>query len=114
MTELAPAKVNLCLFLGPLRDRDGRHELVSVMQPLAFGDGVAAQPADEDVVVCAEVGGPNLAERALRAFRERVAPHGPRLRLTIDKRIPVAGGMAGGSADAGAALRLAAQAAGVG
>jgi 4-diphosphocytidyl-2-C-methyl-D-erythritol kinase len=110
MTELAPAKINLCLFLGPTR-ADGRHELVSVMQPLAWGDDVEMEPAETDEVVCPGVDGPNLATAALEAFR--AAAGGPRVRLTIAKRIPVAAGMAGGSADAGAALRLAARAAGV-
>jgi len=108
--ELAPAKLNLCLFLGPVR-ADGRHELVSVMQPLAFGDDVTMEESDRDEVVCAGVDGPNLAEAALRAFRE--AAGGTPLRLTITKRTPVAAGMGGGSADAAAALRIAARAAGV-
>jgi 4-diphosphocytidyl-2-C-methyl-D-erythritol kinase len=110
VNELAPAKINLCLYLGPTR-ADRRHELVSVMQPLAFGDDVLVQAADRDEVVCAGIDGPNLAATALRAFRDAVG--GPPLRLTITKRTPVAAGMAGGSADAGAALRVAAQAAGV-
>jgi 4-diphosphocytidyl-2-C-methyl-D-erythritol kinase len=110
MGELAPAKVNLCLFLGPTR-ADGRHELVSVMQPLAWGDDVTVDDAAADEVICAGVEGPNLAADALRAFR--AAAGGPAVRLTIDKRIPVAAGLAGGSADAGAALRLAARRAGV-
>jgi 4-diphosphocytidyl-2-C-methyl-D-erythritol kinase len=59
------------------------------------------------------VPGENLAAAALRAFRERTGWRGAPVRIVIDKRIPVAGGMAGGSADAGAALRLAARAAGV-
>jgi len=101
---LAPAKINLCLFLGGTR-ADGRHELVSVMQSLAWGDEVVAEAADRDEVVCPGVDGPNLAEAALAAVPAR-----PPLRLTIDKRIPVAAGLGGGSADAAAALRLAAQA----
>lgn len=107
--ELAPAKFNLCLFLGPPR-ADGRHELVTVMQPLAWGDDVSMQDAPADEVRCPGVDGPNLAADALRVFR--AAAGGPPIRLTIAKRIPVAAGMAGGSADAGAALRLAARRAG--
>ena len=109
-TELAPAKVNLCLYLGPARS-DGRHKLVSVMQPLAFGDDVAIEPADRDEVICPGVDGRNLADDALRAFRAAVG--GAPLRLRIAKRTPVAAGMGGGSADAAAALRIAARAAGV-
>lgn len=105
LTGLAPAKVNLCLFLGATRS-DGRHELVSVMQSLAWGDELRAEPAARDEVVCPGVEGPNLADAALRALRARHGGGAP-LRLTIDKRIPVAAGLGGGSADAAAALRLA-------
>jgi 4-diphosphocytidyl-2-C-methyl-D-erythritol kinase len=119
--EDAPAKLNLCLFVGPRRDRDGRHELVTVFQPLTLADRVSLEPAPlgagGDDVSCPGVPGPpedNLAARALRMFRARTNWAGPPVRLHIDKRIPVAAGMAGGSADAGAALRLAARAAGSG
>jgi 4-diphosphocytidyl-2-C-methyl-D-erythritol kinase len=120
LREEAPAKLNLCLFLGPRRDTDGRHELVTVFQPLTLADRVALEPApfgaQADTVSCRGVPGPpeaNLAAAALRAFRERTGWAGPPVRLRIDKRIPVGAGMAGGSADAGAALRLVARAAGV-
>lgn len=112
MSEPAPAKINLCLFLGPTR-ADGRHELVSVMQSLAWGDTVTMEAAASDEVVCAGVDGPNLALDALRAVREHAPAWRDPVRLTIDKRIPVAAGLGGGSADAAAALRLAAAAAGV-
>ncbi|MEJ7784775.1 MAG: hypothetical protein WKF96_08230 [Solirubrobacteraceae bacterium] len=108
MSELAPAKINLCLFLGATR-ADGRHELVSVMQSLAWGDAVAAEPAERDEVVCPGIDGPNLAAVALAAIPEQRLP----LRLTIDKRIPVAAGLGGGSADAAAALRIAGREAGL-
>jgi 4-diphosphocytidyl-2-C-methyl-D-erythritol kinase len=118
--EPAPAKLNLCLFVGPRRARDGRHELVTVFQPLTLADTVALEPAAlgarGDEVSCPGVAGPpeaNLAAAALRAFRARTRWAGPPVRLRIDKRIPVAAGLAGGSADAGAALRLAARAADV-
>ncbi|MGZ4271790.1 MAG: 4-(cytidine 5'-diphospho)-2-C-methyl-D-erythritol kinase [Solirubrobacteraceae bacterium] len=112
LREQAPGKVNLCLFLGPTR-ADGRHELVTVFQPLTLCDEVVLEPgalgAAGDVVICPGVEGDNLAAAALRAFRERTGWRGAPLRLRIEKRIPVAAGMAGGSADAGAALRLAAR-----
>ncbi|MEO6497352.1 MAG: 4-(cytidine 5'-diphospho)-2-C-methyl-D-erythritol kinase, partial [Solirubrobacteraceae bacterium] len=73
MSELAPAKINLCLFLGSTR-ADGRHELVSVMQSLAWGDAVAAEPAERDEVVCPGVEGPNLAAAALAAIPARRSP----------------------------------------
>jgi 4-diphosphocytidyl-2-C-methyl-D-erythritol kinase len=116
VTERAPAKVNLCLFVGPTRE-DGRHELVSVMQSIGLYDTVRLEPAPlgatADRVVCPGVEGDNLALAALRAFRARTGAPRPPVTLHIDKRIPVAAGMAGGSADAAAALRLAARAAGV-
>jgi len=116
LREQAPGKVNLCLFLGPTR-ADGRHELVTVFQPLTLADEVSLTPgplgSTGDEVVCPGVEGDNLAAAALQAFRARTGWAGGAVRLTIDKRIPVAAGMAGGSADAGAALRLAARAAGI-
>jgi 4-diphosphocytidyl-2-C-methyl-D-erythritol kinase len=115
--EPAPAKINLCLFLGPVREPDGRHELVSVMQAVTLADEVALQaggaPGEADAVRCPGVDGDNLALAAVRAFRARTGWDGPPVRLEIVKRIPVAAGMAGGSADAGAALRLVAARAGV-
>lgn len=116
MIERAPAKLNLCLHVGPLRP-DGRHELVTVMEPLALHDTVTldeAPGAVADEVVCPGVDGPNLAATALERFRAATRWDGPPVRLTIDKRIPVAAGMAGGSADAAAALRLAQRASGLG
>ena len=117
---LAPAKINLGLFVGPTR-ADGKHELVSVMQSISLADELtlehAPDPAGGDQVLCPGVEGPseqNLAARALAAFRRATGWQAPALRLTIRKRIPVAAGLGGGSADAAAALRLAAYASGVG
>jgi 4-diphosphocytidyl-2-C-methyl-D-erythritol kinase len=111
----APAKVNLCLFVGEPR-ADGMHPLVSVVQALSLADELTLEPASdgagEDEVVCPGVEGPNLAARALALYREATGWAAPPQRLTIDKRIPVAAGMGGGSSDAAAALRLAAHAAG--
>ena len=109
----APGKVNLCLYVGTPR-ADGLHPLVSVVQALSLADHLTLEAAtDHDEVVCPGVEGPNLAGRALELFREHTAWDGPPQRLTIDKRIPVAAGMGGGSSDAAAALRLAAHAAGL-
>src|SRR6185295_15080458 len=109
----APAKLNLCLYVGPLRP-DGLHELRSVFQPITLADEVALEEtgAATDEVVCPGVEGPNLAAAALHAFRERFGWDGPPVRVTIEKHIPVAAGLGGGSADAGAVLRLAAAASG--
>jgi 4-diphosphocytidyl-2-C-methyl-D-erythritol kinase len=118
---LAPAKINLGLFLGPARASDGKHELVSVMQSISLADEVTLEAAphgcDRDEVVCpgvSEAGGENLAAAALRAFRESTGWQAPPQRLSIVKRIPVAAGLGGGSADAAATLRLARHASGLG
>jgi 4-diphosphocytidyl-2-C-methyl-D-erythritol kinase len=109
----APGKVNLCLYVGLPRE-DGLHPLVSVVQALSLADELTLAPGGTtDEVVCPGVEGPNLAARALALFREHTGWDGPPQRLTIEKRIPVAAGMGGGSSDAAAALRLAAHAAGV-
>jgi 4-diphosphocytidyl-2-C-methyl-D-erythritol kinase len=114
--DSAPAKVNLCLYVGPTRE-DGRHELVSIFQPIGLTDEVELEPAGlgtaTDHVVCPGVEGENLAALALRRFRERTGWDGRPVNVRIEKRIPVAAGMAGGSADAGAALRLVARTAGI-
>jgi 4-diphosphocytidyl-2-C-methyl-D-erythritol kinase len=101
----APAKLNLCLFLGPRRE-DGLHELCSLFEPLALADAIEVSEADRDEVLCADVEGENLAARALAGLRAR-GWQGPPLRIEIEKRIPVAAGLGGGSADAAAVLRLA-------
>ena len=108
----APGKVNLCLFVGEPRE-DGLHPLVSVVQALSLADELTLEPATHDEVVCPGVEGPNLAARALQLFREATGWDGPPQRLTIEKRIPVAAGMGGGSSDAAAALRLASHASGL-
>lgn len=121
LRALAPAKINLGLFLGPVRERDGRHELATVMQSISLADELtldAAQPGvEQDEVLCPGVPGlpeDNLAARALREFRTATGWDGPPLRLSIEKRIPLAAGLAGGSADAAATLRLAQAASGIG
>jgi 4-diphosphocytidyl-2-C-methyl-D-erythritol kinase len=106
MSIYAPAKLNLCLYLGPTRE-DGLHELCSLFEPLALADSIVATEAPRDEVLCPGVEGENLAARALARLRER-GWQSPPLRIRIAKRIPVAAGLGGGSADAAAVLRLAA------
>ncbi len=101
----APAKLNLCLYLGTGRD-DGLHELCSLFEPLALADRIEVTEAERDEVLCDGVEGENLAMRTLVALRER-GWGSPPLRVEIEKRIPVAAGLGGGSADAAAVLRLA-------
>jgi 4-diphosphocytidyl-2-C-methyl-D-erythritol kinase len=121
LRTLAPAKVNLGLFVGPVRDGDGRHELVSVMQSLSLVDELSMElgalpEGGADEVLCPGLPGPaeeNLAARALAGFRELSGWRGPPVRLRVHKRIPLAAGLAGGSADAAATLRLAGRASGL-
>ncbi len=101
----APAKLNLCLFLGPRRS-DGLRSLCSLFEPLALADPIEVTESDRDEVLCPGVGGENLAARALAELRQR-GWSSPPLRIEIEKRIPVAAGLGGGSADAAAVLRLA-------
>jgi 4-diphosphocytidyl-2-C-methyl-D-erythritol kinase len=110
---LAPGKVNVCLFIGRAR-ADGYHPLVSLVQPVSLADELVLTEAegDADEVVCPGVEGENLAARALERFRAATGWDGPPVRIAIAKRVPVAAGMGGGSADAAAALRLAAAASG--
>ncbi len=107
MTELiAPAKLNLCLYLGPLRS-DGLHELTSIFEPLSLHDRLRVSENDQDVVICPGVSGENIATRALRLLRSEGWRHPP-VKVEIEKRIPVEAGLGGGSADAAAVLRMAA------
>jgi 4-diphosphocytidyl-2-C-methyl-D-erythritol kinase len=103
--EQAYAKVNLVLRVGAPR-RDGLHPVCSLFASIALADRVTVAPAELDGVTCAGVDGKNLAAKALRAFRASV-PELPALHVTIEKRIPVAAGLGGGSADAAAVLRAA-------
>jgi 4-diphosphocytidyl-2-C-methyl-D-erythritol kinase len=108
----APAKINLSLGVGPLRP-DGFHALATVYQAIGLYDRVTVTDADDvTVAVHAEARVPvddvplderNIAVRAARLLAEQ---HGVEsgAAITIDKGIPVAGGMAGGSADAAATL----------
>jgi 4-diphosphocytidyl-2-C-methyl-D-erythritol kinase len=105
MKIAAPAKLNLCLYLGGRRP-DGLHSLCSLFEPLALGDSIDVSDSDQDEVICAGVEGENLAARALLALRQR-GWDAPPLRIEIGKGIPVAAGLGGGSADAAAVLRLA-------
>jgi len=104
MTELlAPAKINLALLAGPKRP-DGRHEVVTVLQRISLADCIAFEPADElQVEGFAE---DTIVRRALEQLAQ-TADTASNWRVTIDKQIPVAAGLGGGSSDAAAALRLA-------
>jgi 4-diphosphocytidyl-2-C-methyl-D-erythritol kinase len=111
--DLAYAKLNLVLHVGHPRE-DGLHPICSLVASIDLADEVTAEPRDSggDSVHCAGVSGHNLAARALAEFRARAGKQLPPLAVTIDKRIPVAAGLGGGSADAAATLRIANELAG--
>ncbi|HEX4726588.1 MAG TPA: 4-(cytidine 5'-diphospho)-2-C-methyl-D-erythritol kinase [Jatrophihabitans sp.] len=108
-TVIAPAKINLALSVGPLRP-DGFHELRTVFQAVDLYDTVTVQAAAELELAMSgtEAAGlptdpGNLAWRAAALLAER-AGRAPCVRIELVKRIPVAAGLAGGSADAAATL----------
>jgi 4-diphosphocytidyl-2-C-methyl-D-erythritol kinase len=111
VTVRVPAKVNLHLGVGPLR-ADGKHQLHTIYQAVSLYDEVTIAAADEDAITVELVGeqvddvptgDDNLAVQAVRAIAA-LAGEDPVAKLTLRKSIPVGGGLAGGSADAAAAL----------
>ena len=106
--ERAYAKLNLILHVGRPR-ADGLHPLCSLFASIELADELQGGPASAgaDSVECAGVEGKNLALGAIEAFRERTGGLPPgHVGVHIDKRIPVAAGLGGGSADAAAVLRI--------
>ena len=108
--ELAPAKINLDLHVTGRR-ADGYHELDSLTAFAAFGDRLTLRAHDRlELELRGPFAGPlaaeadNLVLRAARRLAER-AGRTPAVRITLDKRLPVAAGLGGGSADAAAVLR---------
>jgi 4-diphosphocytidyl-2-C-methyl-D-erythritol kinase len=109
VTVRVPAKVNVQLAVGAARP-DGFHDLANVFLAVGLYDEVTVTPADELRITCE---GPdadqvpldrtNLAARAAEALAERRGIE-PAVHIHIAKDIPVAGGMAGGSADGAGAL----------
>lgn len=112
IVETAPAKINLYLHVGPVRE-DGLHELASLFVFAEDGDRVTAAPSDN---LTLEVTGPfaaaladlppedNLVLRAAARLRDACGATSGAT-LTLEKNLPVAAGVGGGSADAAAALR---------
>lgn len=107
-----PAKINLALCVGPLAE-DGYHPLTTVFQAVSLHDELTAQVDEPGAITVAMSGegmdevaadDSNLAVRAARLIADRYGEDRFGVRLSIKKSIPVAGGMAGGSADAAAAL----------
>ncbi|GHH80068.1 4-diphosphocytidyl-2-C-methyl-D-erythritol kinase [Streptomyces sulfonofaciens] len=109
VTVRVPAKVNVQLAVGAVRP-DGFHDLANVFLAVGLYDEVTVAPADELRVTCSGPGADqvpldrsNLAARAALALANRTG-RVPHVHLHIAKDIPVAGGMAGGSADGAGAL----------
>lgn len=110
----APAKINLALGVGALR-RDGYHPLATVYQAIGLTDEITARPSAQGEFTVSVVGAElvdvsgvpqDSTNLAVRAARLLAARHGitDGVELVILKRVPVAGGMAGGSTDGAAAL----------
>ena len=104
-----PAKINLHLGVGPLR-HDGYHELHTVYHAISLYDELSARPAETLALTMDGEGagelaldGSNLVIRAVHALAEATG-RPPHARLHLRKQIPIAGGLAGGSADAAATL----------
>jgi 4-diphosphocytidyl-2-C-methyl-D-erythritol kinase len=97
----APAKINLSLVVGPVRE-DGKHELVTVYQRLALSDRIAVDRSP--ALSVAGFAGDTLVRRALECVADG---GGGSFSARIQKRVPVAAGLGGGSSDAATALRLA-------
>lgn len=113
-SRLAPAKVNLFLHVGPV-DPDGYHPIASLMVFADIGDRVSIDPADRlelslEGEFTAELAGEdperNLVLRVVRELLDRTGQGSRGMRLTLEKALPVAAGLGGGSSDAGAALKL--------
>lgn len=120
MQFLAPAKLNLCLFLGSTR-ADGLHRLLSLFEPLGLADRLDVESANPSASAASSVDSvslegqiglaldlqpepENLVTRALTAAR-RAGWQSPPLKVRLEKRIPIGAGLGGGSADAAAMLR---------
>jgi 4-diphosphocytidyl-2-C-methyl-D-erythritol kinase len=104
VTELAAhAKINLALVVGPTRT-DGKHDVTTVLQRIGLADRITLEPSAELRVEGFD--GDSLVRRGLENLAE-AAGVSPRWRVRIDKQIPVAAGLGGGSSDAAAALSLA-------
>lgn len=112
VVEPAHAKLNVFLRVLGRRD-DGYHDIETVLLPLDVHDVLVLEPAEAFGVEIAgarageleDAGGESLVARAASAFAEALEMDLPAVRVVLDKRIPVAAGMGGGSADAAALLR---------
>ncbi len=111
-TAFASAKVNLYLHVGPTGD-DGYHPIDSLMVFADVGDVLTLEPAHESAFTtdgafsgAAPMDQANLVVRAARALIDAAGGAAPTFAMHLEKRLPVAAGLGGGSSDAAAALRL--------
>lgn len=104
MRARAYAKINLGLAVGPLRP-DGRHEIVTVLERIDLHDVIELERGRLGILVEGFTGD-TLVRRALELFDDAAGSEGG-WRVRLEKRIPVASGLGGGSSDAGSVLRLA-------
>lgn len=109
---LAPAKINLMLHVGPVA-ADGYHPLTSLVAFANIGDRITVEPAERlSLRVTGPFGGAlagerdNLVLRGLRALGEAAEIGEPPVAVTLDKQLPIAAGLGGGSSDAGTAILL--------
>jgi 4-diphosphocytidyl-2-C-methyl-D-erythritol kinase len=104
----APAKINRELRVGRIRP-DGFHEVLSRMTSIGLSDTLTVEEADELELECDAPGVPqgpdNIVIRAAAALASRAGVEA-RARIVLEKRIPIGGGLGGGSANAATALRL--------
>jgi 4-diphosphocytidyl-2-C-methyl-D-erythritol kinase len=98
------AKINLALVVGPLRD-DGKHEVVTVLQRIDLHDSIELELLPRRGIAVEGYPDDTLVREALERL-SRAAGGTPGWRAGIEKRIPVAAGLGGGSSDAATALRL--------
>lgn len=113
LTSLAPAKINLALHVTGQRP-DGYHSLESLVLFTRFGDRLGSSPADADRVEISGRYGPQIADdennlivKARDALRRHVGvANAPPVHITLEKNLPIASGIGGGSSDAAAALRM--------
>ncbi len=103
----ATAKINLALVVGPLRE-DGKHEVATVLQRVDLADRIELAPGGGSGLRVDGFPDDTLVRRALESVAQ-AAGVAADWHVRIDKRIPVAGGLGGGSSDAATALRLAAE-----
>jgi 4-diphosphocytidyl-2-C-methyl-D-erythritol kinase len=107
MQLFAPAKINL-LFKILRRREDGFHEIETLMAPISLGDELTIEPDESGFAFSADdpslpAGEDNLVVRAARRFFGDVKEE-PRVRITLQKRIPHGAGLGGGSSDAASTL----------